>query len=238
MHLCQRVTKGGDGCEICPSDAFQPEENDSQVCKACTKCESSTGSVVKEECTKETDTKCQCRDDFVPWESDSSSCKCKDGHFTYNVNSQCKKWKECKCGVKRNGTRSSDVICHAEFQGCSASNIPTPSSNYLTTLPTSNKTVSLLTRLTSPHPRDGAHTPRMPTGTTATAAPGHKVIQLLTGLALVMLGIFGLLVVTAVTCKLHFTLHPAAPKKDSLCRRPVEESGGSLCSVKLNPGED
>lgn len=36
----QRVTRSGTGCESCPIEAFQPEENDSQVCKVCTKCES------------------------------------------------------------------------------------------------------------------------------------------------------------------------------------------------------
>nr|XP_040061090.1 tumor necrosis factor receptor superfamily member 4 isoform X1 [Gasterosteus aculeatus aculeatus] len=250
----QRVTRSGTGCESCPIEAFQPEENDSQVCKVCTKCESETGSVVKEECTKETNTKCQCREEFVPWERDSSSCKCRigfglqlegrkcskceDGYFTTQSNSQCKKWKECKCGVKTNGTRSSDVICN-ELQGCTTSNIPTPSANYLTTPPTSNKMVSLIARLTSPHPHERAHTERIPTGTTTTmAAPGHTVTHIGTGLALVILGIIGLRVLTAVTCKLHVTPQPAVPNNDSLCRRPVEESGeSSLCSVKRNPGE-
>lgn len=37
------------------------------------------GSAVKEACTKETNTKCQCRGEFVPAESDSSTCKCEIG---------------------------------------------------------------------------------------------------------------------------------------------------------------
>lgn len=87
----------------------------------------------------------------------------------------------CKCGVKTNGTRSSDVICN-ELQGCTTSNIPTPSANYLTTPPTSNKMVSLIARLTSPHPHERAHTERIPTGTTTTmAAPGHTVTHIGTG---------------------------------------------------------
>uniref|UniRef100_G3PF43 Uncharacterized protein n=2 Tax=Gasterosteus aculeatus TaxID=69293 RepID=G3PF43_GASAC len=99
--------------------------------------------------------------------------------------------------------------------------------------------VSLIARLTSPHPHERAHTERIPTGTTTTmAAPGHTVTHIGTGLALVILGIIGLRVLTAVTCKLHVTPQPAVPNNDSLCRRPVEESGeSSLCSVKRNPGE-
>ncbi|XP_037346062.2 tumor necrosis factor receptor superfamily member 4 [Pungitius pungitius] len=244
----QRILKTT-GCETCPSDGFQDEENETQVCKACTKCDSKTGSVVKKACTKETNTICQCLEGFVSWEDDSSSCKCgigfgiqgpkcskcEDGYFTTDINLQCKKWKECKCGVKTNGTTSSDVICNAEFQGCIAKN--TPRTNYLTTPPGSKKTVSLITRLTSPHPRKTAHTQRIPTGTTTTT-PSRTVTHIGTGLALVTLGIFGLLTLIAVTYKLRFTHPPAAPKNDSLCRRPVEESGeSSLCSVKLNPEE-
>ncbi|XP_075967248.1 uncharacterized protein LOC142970713 [Anarhichas minor] len=215
------------GCEKCPNEGFQPDTNDAQHCKPCTKCDVESGSDVKEKCTRETNTKCQCRGEFVPWESDSSSCKCTDGYF--RVNSHCQKWKECKCGVKNNGTKSSDTICS---EGCSDA-----SNNYVTTPPTSNKMVSLITRSTSRHPHERAHTQRMHTRTTTTAAPGHTA-YIGTGMALLILGIIGLLVLTAVTCKLHITPQPAAPKKDSLCRRPVEESGeGSLSSLKLIPGQ-
>ncbi|KAK9528887.1 hypothetical protein VZT92_013020 [Zoarces viviparus] len=212
-------------CVKCPSDAYQPERNDAQHCRPCTKCDPKLGSFVKEKCTSETDTKCQCRGEFVPWESNSASCKCTDGYF--NVNSHCQKWKECKCGVKINGTKSSDAICS---EGCS--------DTYTTTPPTSNKMVSLITRLTSRHRHETGHTQRMHTRTTTTAAPGHTATYIGTGMALLILGIIGLLVLTAVTCKLHITPQPAAPKKDSLCRRPVEESGeGSLSSLKLIPGQ-
>ncbi|XP_034388811.1 tumor necrosis factor receptor superfamily member 9 [Cyclopterus lumpus] len=251
-----RVTKSGTSCEICPSEAFQPEEKDSQFCKACTKCDFESGSIVKEECTKETNTKCQCRGEFVPWESDSSTCrcgigfglkrdgtecsKCEDGYFSTQINSCCQKWRECKCGVKMNGTRSSDVLCNFELQGCSgASNtyITPPSNTYIITATTSNKLVSLITRLTSHHSNERAQTQRMDTIAT-TAAPGHTDAYIATGVAFLILGIIGLLVLTAVIGKLHMTPQPIALKNDSLCRRPVEESGeGSLSSLKLNPGE-
>ncbi|XP_068568300.1 tumor necrosis factor receptor superfamily member 9 [Cebidichthys violaceus] len=242
------------GCQVCPNDAFQSEENDSQYCKACTKCDYESGSVVKEKCTKETNTQCRCRGEFVLWESDSSSCKCdigfglklgriecskcEDGYFSSHVNSRCQKWKECKCGVKINGTRSSDVICSEGCSDASSTYITTPSNTYVITPPTSHKMVSLITRLTSHHPHGRAHTQRMHTTTTTTAAPGHTATYIGAGMTLLILGIIGLLVLTTVTCKLHIPPQPAAPKKDSLCRRPVEESGkGSLSSLMLNPGE-
>ncbi|KAM6947908.1 uncharacterized protein PEZ65_001453 [Lycodopsis pacificus] len=224
-HRAHRLVQGH--CEKCPSQSYQPETNAGQHCKPCTKCDAKSGSFVKEKCTSETDTKCQCGGEFVPWDSDSSSCKCTDGYF--NVNSHCQKWKECKCGVKMNGTKSSDAIC----EGCSDA-----SNTYTTTPPTSKKMVSLITRLTSRHPHETAQTQRTHIRTTTTAAPGHTATYIGTGMALLILGIIGLLVLTAVTCKLHITPQPAAPKKDSLCRRPVEESGeGSLSSLKLIPGQ-
>ncbi|XP_068451404.1 tumor necrosis factor receptor superfamily member 21 [Clinocottus analis] len=250
----QRVTKGR--CESCPSETFQPEDNDYQICKACTKCDVESGSVVEKKCTKKTNTKCQCRGEFVPRESDSSTCKCdvgfglnrdrcskcEDGYFSSQINSGCQKWRECKCGVKKPGTRTTDVTCNVESQGCSDAShsyIPTPSNTYITNATTSNNMVSLITRLTSHHSHERAHTQKMHTiATTIAAAAGHTDANIVTGVTFLILGIIGLLLLTAVICKLHITPQPIARKNDSLCRRPVEESGeSSLSSLKLNPGE-
>ncbi|XP_032370425.1 tumor necrosis factor receptor superfamily member 11B isoform X2 [Etheostoma spectabile] len=237
------------GCEICPDDNYQPEENYSQYCKPCTRCDDKKGSVVKEECTKVTNRKCQCRGEFVPLESDFSSCKCDigfglnnnecskcdDGYFNTQINSPCKKWRECKSGVKIPGTRTSNVICNSELK---------PDD---TTLPASKKFFSLITRSTSKNPLEGAHTQRMHSTITTAAASAHirpsrdppSDTGNYIGMTLLIFGIIGLLVLTAVTCKLHITRQPAVlPKNDSLCRRPVEESGdGSLSSLKLCPGD-
>lgn len=37
----QKVTRDRSGCESCPVGYFQPEENDSQKCKICTRCDES-----------------------------------------------------------------------------------------------------------------------------------------------------------------------------------------------------
>ncbi|XP_035857764.1 tumor necrosis factor receptor superfamily member 4 isoform X2 [Sander lucioperca] len=239
-------------CDICPDDSYQPEENYSQYCKPCTRCDDAKGSDIKEECTKVTNRKCQCRGKFVPSESDSSICKCDigfglknteclmcdDGYFSTQINSPCEKWRECKSGVKIPGNRTSDVTCNPELNP----NDITP--------PTSNKNVSLITWLTTKRPLEGAQTQRMHSTTTTTttaAAPAHtdpsrdrpSPTGNYIGMTLLIFGIIGLLVLTAVTCKLHITPQPAIlPKNDSLCRRPVEESGdGSLSSLKLYPGD-
>ncbi|TDH13885.1 hypothetical protein EPR50_G00038240 [Perca flavescens] len=258
QRIYRRRNSGNINCENCPNEYYQPVENHSQYCKPCTRCDTAKGSVVKENCTKMTNRKCQCRGQFVPSENDSSICKCdigfglKDkeclmcdqGYFSTQINSPCEKWRECKSGVKIPGTRTSDVICNPELNP----NDITP--------PTSNKNVSLIARLTTKHPLEGAQTQRMHTTTTTTtttnttaAPPAHtspsrdhpsdtgNYIDI--GMALLIFGIIGLLVLTAVTCKLHITPQPAVlPKNDSLCRRPVEESGdGSLSSLKLYPGD-
>nr|XP_046239428.1 tumor necrosis factor receptor superfamily member 4 [Scatophagus argus] len=265
----QRVGLNGKAarCEPCSNGTYQPELNESQRCRVCTTCDPSSGSVTKQKCTKETNTKCECRGEFVPWDDDSSTCKCdvgfgldhgecskcKDGYFSTTINSSCKKWKECKStGVKINGTRISDVICNE----VSESNIDT------TTIPT-NKIVSLSTLLTSHRPHEGAQTQKKSTTittttttttTTTSSVQRHTISPEIKGeptlsntgnhivLVLLIFGIAGLLVLTAVTCKLQIIprveKHPGIKKNESLCRKPVEESGdGSLSSLKLNPGE-
>ncbi|XP_035488457.1 tumor necrosis factor receptor superfamily member 1B [Scophthalmus maximus] len=235
-------------CEVCTDEHYRPEKNKSPDCSQCTKCDGKRWSHIKQKCTKETDTICQCRGDFVPLELDSSTCKCdigfglrngecskcEAGYFSIGVNSPCQKWRECKSGVNRTGTSTSDVTC-----------------NELESNP--GVTAPFITRLTPHRPHEKTNTHNVYT-TTSTAAPrGHTVTKKHkekvdpfpssnTGMVLVMLGIVGLLLLTAVTCKLHINpceqRKPAVQTNDSLCRRPVEESGdSSLSSLKLNPGE-
>uniref|UniRef100_A0A8C5HLC9 Tumor necrosis factor receptor superfamily member 1B-like n=1 Tax=Gouania willdenowi TaxID=441366 RepID=A0A8C5HLC9_GOUWI len=123
---CQKV-KEKDGCEDCTNDYFQPEDNDSKSCQSCTVCDTNAGSETKDECTKDTDTVCQCRGDFVAWASDSSPChkfylkkkkfhlinNCKAGYFSTKMNEACSKWKDCQStGVKIPGSTTSDAICN------------------------------------------------------------------------------------------------------------------------------
>ncbi|XP_035005629.1 tumor necrosis factor receptor superfamily member 4 [Hippoglossus stenolepis] len=255
-HKVKRISSSSSGdCEVCPDGSFQPEENNSLLCRACTNCEKNRGSVVKQKCTKETDTKCECRGNFVAWDKTSSTCKCdigfelrheecfkcKEAHFSHRINSPvCREWKKCESGEKIGGTKTSDVICNE---------LRINSTSYTTRTPPK-------------HPPEGTHTQNMltttmTTTTTTTAPPGHKVTPKPNGkiepspnsntgnhigTGLIILGIIGLLLLTAVTCKLHnapCVQRKPVPTNDSLCRRPVEESGDSSqsSSLKLNPGE-
>ncbi|KAI4826735.1 hypothetical protein KUCAC02_030168 [Chaenocephalus aceratus] len=204
---------------------------------------SPTGSLVKKKCTQETNTECLCRSGFVRYDDSSCKCnkgfglkreecsECEEGFFSSSIDSQCQKWKECKSGVKFAGKKNSDVICNVD-----------------TTPTTSNERVSLLTRLTSHHSHGGdkAQNPATNIKTTissisTTAAPGHtrdKGPQFHpfagAGMVLIIIGIIGLLVLTAVTCKLRFDPKPAVTKYAEKCQNTTNANcschNGFLCS--------
>ncbi|CAK6952520.1 uncharacterized protein si:ch73-361p23.3 [Scomber scombrus] len=253
----QRLSKSKD-CEACPTGHFQPVENDSQRCQVCTVCDEKAGITVRE-CTALRNAECKCRDGFLPWAKDPASCfcpigsglkgtecsKCENGNFSKAINSPCQKWKECKSGVSVSGTDKSDVTCKSDTDS--------------TTAPTSNKITSVIKHLQSQRPHEGAKTQEINRGPTTSTTASTTTTTTATststspnkvnpdtgnhiGMTLLIFGIIGLLVLTAVTCKLHITLceqrKPAVQTNDLLCRRPVEESGDdSLSSLKLNPGE-
>ncbi|XP_054639877.1 tumor necrosis factor receptor superfamily member 4 [Dunckerocampus dactyliophorus] len=248
-HLI-KVYGGNKKCQVCPDGYHQPVENHSKQCTPCTKCNEESGSEVKEKCTKETNTKCQCRGGFRRLELDSATCecavgfglrhgecsKCEHGFFNRSPNSRCFKWKECTSGVNVSGSSTSDVLCNGEPK-------------------TSNTTVSLNTNLKPHRPHEGTQSPDNTHLNTTTATTEHHVLpkdkvqpappsnntSQHIGIPFLIFGIVGLLVLTAVTCKMHVTTcvkgQPAV-LRDSVCRRPVEESGDGSCSaLKLNPEE-
>ncbi|XP_017263708.1 tumor necrosis factor receptor superfamily member 4 [Kryptolebias marmoratus] len=240
-----RDVPGWKSCETCPDGSYWPTENTSQKCKGCTQC--LEGSYAKVLCSKERDAECQCREGFVPRFKNSAMCKCqpgfgltngacskcKEGYFSTKDNSPCQKWNDCPAtGVKKPGNSTSDAICNKESS--SIQQRTTPSTSMRKTAPT---------HITSPRPHEGNQTPKPDSPTTTTSPPPQKVPPAshssnYIGLVLLCLGVAGLLVWTAITCKMH--VPPCCQKKtmqtkDSLCRRPVEESGDSSeTSVKLN----
>ncbi|KAK5616021.1 hypothetical protein CRENBAI_018476 [Crenichthys baileyi] len=248
-------SRGKRECVPCQDGYFQETPKLSKSCSACTKCDE--GSFIKVKCTKVTDTICACREGFSPSYGNSAYCqcdkgsglkngvcsRCEEGFFSTEIDSSCKEWKQCgSTGIKKAGTATSDVICN-ELNG-----------SQTTTSPTSIKKV-FLSLLTTRHPHEGVQTQKTLSSTT-TAPVQHNILRHTTqpsfpsspssntsthiGTAILILGIVGLLLLTAMTCKLHVTpcwrTKPAVQTKDSLCRRPVEESGdGSESSLKLNP---
>lgn len=222
-------------------------------CRVCTRCEEATGSEVVEVCTTTTNTKCRCRAGFVPRDtSDSSTCKCdpgfglnnracvkcEDGYFSRSTNSPCQKWKECKsAGVKINGTKTSDVICHEESK----------TNTHTTTDPTSKSVVSLISRVTSHRPHEGDQTQKTLT-TTTTSATGHSItpgkVPSNKGNHFGVLIAFAIVAVVALlslTFKLYAHPHTREPseqqKRESLCQPVMEIGDSSRSSFKLNPDE-
>ncbi|XP_058849233.1 tumor necrosis factor receptor superfamily member 4-like isoform X2 [Acipenser ruthenus] len=79
----QKSIRGSGHCERCPEGRFQEKNADVDVCQSCLECEVQT---------------CQ---------------PCPDGYYTNNLNMKCKKWTNCsELGVKTNGSKTSDVVCH------------------------------------------------------------------------------------------------------------------------------
>nr|XP_061814034.1 tumor necrosis factor receptor superfamily member 4-like [Nerophis lumbriciformis] len=227
-------------CQTCPKEYHQPVENRSKQCKPCTKCDKGSGSEMTEKCTRERDTKCQCREGFVPVEPDFATCecpvgfglrhgecsKCEDGTFNRCPNTACIKWKKCNSGVYVSGSSTSDVICNGES-------------------PTLNHTVSVIT---PPRETAQSHDVQLDTTTATTITAVYDVLSNNSdklqpskttgyhiGMTFLILGIVALLVVSALACKVRLITcvrrRPAAKSTgDSQYRRPVEECGDGKCS--------
>ncbi|KAG8007730.1 hypothetical protein GBF38_013388 [Nibea albiflora] len=245
----KRVVKGG--CEICHNGTYQATENDSTRCKVCKKCDEQSGSITVTHCTNKRNAECQCRSGFVPSDSDYSTCKCDtgfglsihNGHkaLSFNLHSRCK-------SVGTPGTTTLDVICN----DTSATTQPTP-------------TKTFFKRLTSQRPQEGAENQKVhSTATTTTksssASDTHPATTKVRhpyprhpyppstgnyiGMALLIFGIVGLLVLTAVTCKLQIS--PYLEKntaETSTCSLiglaelfPGNKTHNSICDRGENPG--
>uniref|UniRef100_UPI0037E9A3F2 tumor necrosis factor receptor superfamily member 4 n=1 Tax=Semicossyphus pulcher TaxID=241346 RepID=UPI0037E9A3F2 len=247
-------------CAVCFEGFYRP--NNYEKCKVCTRCDVASGSSEIAACTQTINTKCQCRGGFVLSDTDSSTCKCEagfgkkdgecskcdDGYFSNHINSPCRKWQECKAGVITKGTETTNVICNKE------------SKTDVTTSPTSKTILSLNTHSAPQRPHEGADTHKKYTTTTknaSTSAPGRprntqeektQHQSSITGNHIVMVllicGVVALLVMTPMICRLQVT--PRRQRKpaenlqtqDSLCQRPVEESGDDSQWVSVDIEED
>ncbi|XP_029990739.1 tumor necrosis factor receptor superfamily member 4 [Sphaeramia orbicularis] len=235
-----------DKCEVCAKGYFQSKDNHDGHCDPCRKCNEATGSMVVQNCTTETNTKCQCPEGSEKKEKDSVTCKChighglnngecvkcKDGYFSDEPNSPCRKWSECPSGVKENGTTTKNVICR--YPETTAD----PTSNSAPSFTTLSASTPQLTKTTAA-PLEPTVTTKDKDLTSNSSYTGNHI-----GMVLIILGIIGLLILTALTCKLRIStcMQRKTKTRDSLCRKPVEESGeesgdSSLTSLKQNPEE-
>ncbi|XP_024294048.1 tumor necrosis factor receptor superfamily member 1B-like isoform X2 [Oncorhynchus tshawytscha] len=202
------------------------------------------------ECTKTSNAICQCRTGFIRRNDESSLCKCakgsgldtsglicrecKEGSFSTKMDSKCVKWRECRSGVRILGSVTSDVTCNEnsepEGKALSSTHTTSPSGS----IQTFSKSL-IQSQRSSPHPDVPTLTPA-PT-IKVTKSPKFSTADF--GQVMTLVGIVLLLtfLLTTVTCKL-ITIpciknhkKPAVRKsQDSMCRRPVEESGDSSFS--------
>ncbi|XP_077430000.1 uncharacterized protein LOC144056801 isoform X2 [Vanacampus margaritifer] len=203
-------------CEACPEGYHQPVKNYSKQCKACTKCDEESGSKVTEKCTKVADTICECRKGFDPAETDFATCECRVGFGLHY--GECSKCEDGSFNQRPNGPCIKWKVCKSgvNVSGSSTSDVICIEevNHHPHSSPTTNHTVSVIA---PQHEWDQSHNDaQLETTTKATAiydVPSRDNVQ------------------------------PAPPSNatghhiaDSLCRRPVEESGDGIRS-NLNTKE-
>ncbi|KAK6472367.1 tumor necrosis factor receptor superfamily member 9-like [Huso huso] len=123
----QKSIRGSGHCERCPEGRFQEKNADVDVCQSCLECEEQKWSIQIKACTSVSNTQCKCTEGFqcsgpeceecycdMGSGQENNACQpCPDGYYTNNLNMKCKKWTNCsELGVKTNGSRTSDVVCH------------------------------------------------------------------------------------------------------------------------------
>ncbi|XP_073810545.1 uncharacterized protein si:ch73-361p23.3 isoform X3 [Danio rerio] len=205
-----------------------------------------TGSNVINECTLTSDTQCRCMKGFTPVDTlkeEVCVCKkgsgvnkkgnecqtCSQGFFTDKDDTACQRWKECKNGVNISGTTTSDVVCNnIKTEEIKAPTILIPL--FRTAKPTFAATLGTQTTSGTTTTSETKTT----SGTT-TYSPGEKADSFY---------IFWLIIICATTTLLlagflygkRFThcvhnLKKANSRKESTCRKPVEESGEKCLSL-------
>ncbi|KAL0978731.1 hypothetical protein UPYG_G00174410 [Umbra pygmaea] len=236
-------------CEECPDSSFQDTPSESRHCSPCTSCKKDKGSEFKTPCLKTTDATCQCRSGFRPMDSASSMCKChigsgldqsgnicqpcKDGFFTTTPDSKCVKWQECRNGVKIPGSNTSDVVCKNEAEFIH----PTSTSGTIRTV-SIQQTQGLTQQPTTQYvsttqvQTQGSAVTPAPTTTTRSDVQSYNNVKTLIGVVL----LFTILLIAVICspvvifCIKDYKKPTIKTAKDSLCRRPVEESGDSSLS--------
>ncbi|XP_073810544.1 uncharacterized protein si:ch73-361p23.3 isoform X2 [Danio rerio] len=154
---------------------------------------------------------------------------CSQGFFTDKDDTACQRWKECKNGVNISGTTTSDVVCNnIKTEEIKAPTILIPL--FRTAKPTFAATLGTQTTSGTTTTSETKTT----SGTT-TYSPGEKADSFY---------IFWLIIICATTTLLlagflygkRFThcvhnLKKANSRKESTCRKPVEESGEKCLSL-------
>ncbi|XP_059415346.1 tumor necrosis factor receptor superfamily member 9-like [Carassius carassius] len=216
-------------CEACPNTQYRSTGGTYFYCENCSKC--IKYSIELNSCTSTSDTKCKCKKGFTPidWKGsikeeicfckkgsgiyEKGICKkCEDGFFTDKEDSICQKWRECVSGIGIPGTSTSDVVC----KNASIEVTKTPKTH---TTPFQTTTISSTS-----------------TSRTTDSSSNNTQENSFYSLWLVMLcsGILLLAGVLYHKCKVSHCIHNHKKmdfRKESVCRKPVEESGEKCHSM-------
>ncbi|XP_056315106.1 tumor necrosis factor receptor superfamily member 9 [Danio aesculapii] len=234
----QKVIYTSGKCENCPKGQYSPKSGNNVHCHNCSKCKK--GSRVIDECTPTSDTQCRCMQGFTPVDTQKEEvcvCKkgsgvnkkgnvcqtCSQGFFTDKDDTACQRWKECKSGVNISGTTTSDVVCNnIKTEEKKAPTILTPL--FWTAKPTSAATSGTTTTSVT-----------KTTSETTAYSPGEKadsfyIFWLIIICATTTLLLAGFLYGKRFTHYVH-NLKKANSRKESTCRKPVEESGEKCLSL-------
>ncbi|XP_051753781.1 uncharacterized protein si:ch73-361p23.3 [Ctenopharyngodon idella] len=193
--------------------------------------------MVVDKCTSTTNTRCNCMSGFTPIDQQNEICvckkgsgldrtgqtciKCKNGYFSDKEDSTCQKLRECKSGIKLAGNSTSDAVCE------NGSETVTEASKILiTTL----KTTTICSTATS------RPTPSCFIASSITTASSSNKDGSFYSFWLVML-CAGILLLSGLlyhNCKVTHCIHShkkVDSRKESICRKPVEESGEKCLSL-------
>ncbi|XP_074162728.1 tumor necrosis factor receptor superfamily member 4 isoform X2 [Sminthopsis crassicaudata] len=117
FEMASRCTSTRDtGCRPCHQGLFN-EGFSNEFCQPCTQCNVGSGSRVLKNCTRSSDTVCQCTPgtqpaQFPKWGVECTPCP--PGHFSLGENTMCKPWTNCMATgrqTQRAGSSRADAAC-------------------------------------------------------------------------------------------------------------------------------
>ncbi|KAL2090918.1 hypothetical protein ACEWY4_013181 [Coilia grayii] len=248
-----------DRCTPCPLDEFKTKEDAAGKPKdACTICSTCHAGTVKiSSCEKHKNTECKCLEGFTPRNAQSFVCdcgigygvdetgqkclKCPYGSFSNKVDakSPCYKWTDCgQLGVKVPGSSTSDAICNAGPIAKPNTTLPlsvTPNRSIpVVTITTAASINHYITNKVNPSKLTSGHSVR--TKSTSAPLPHHGMVALGTAFVLLLILSLGLIFKFSAALCLN-RLKKQIVQTDSVCRKPVEESGDKSSSSLVSSSD-
>uniref|UniRef100_A0A7N4PJI8 TNFR-Cys domain-containing protein n=1 Tax=Sarcophilus harrisii TaxID=9305 RepID=A0A7N4PJI8_SARHA len=117
FEMASRCTGSRDtGCRPCHEGLFN-EGFSNEFCQPCTQCNVGSGSRVLKNCTRSSDTVCQCTPGTQPAQflkRGVECAPCPPGHFSLGENTMCKPWTNCEATGRRTqraGSSRADARC-------------------------------------------------------------------------------------------------------------------------------